>query len=519
MCLLGIIAYEHLRVSNETNTLNKVDILLGQAKNEVGSIIRNSTANIELFSNSRLLQNYLLIDDEEQRYTLMQPSLLRLFASYQKSYPEYYEIRVIMSDGYEDTRSTVGFVQNKTEEEKNTPFFLSMSKSQETIYSAFLTNPDNGQICLLVSKEIRLLDHESNPLLAEPILRGYLAVTISLTSLEKLIQNMKIGEEGFVYLTNSEGQILFHPDPSQLKQKLSADLFDKLFKSAKTGTITKMVYNGQQSLLRGVRIRPDLYAFAQFPELELLKASRKLGLTVAGISLVTILLTIGLIFFSIRSSVLYPIKQLNNAIQIIGAGDFHAALPPFKKDEIGQLMEAFNSLMTDLNASNYKVKKYTEKLESEIQARTVELTIANQDLQRDMIAIKEAEKALRDSEELRRSFMSSATDGFILYDSNLNIMDINKASLDIFEFDENVIGKNIKEVFPDVVPSGRYEKYLKVIDTGQHFSVDHLKFFLVQKDLHLSLKAFKVYNGLGVIVTDITKQKLAEEGRKKPARF
>ena len=50
--------------------------------------------------------------------------------------------------------------------------------------------------------------------------------------------------------------------------------------------------------------------------------------------------------------------------------------------------------MIDLNASNNKVKKYTEKLESEIQARTAELTIANQNLQHDMIVIREAEKAL-----------------------------------------------------------------------------------------------------------------------------
>jgi hypothetical protein len=76
-----------------------METLLDQGGRQVHDRLQTTRANLELFSESVLLQSYLLNEDEEERYTL-----LRLFGSYQKSYPNYYEIQVLLPDGYEDTR-------------------------------------------------------------------------------------------------------------------------------------------------------------------------------------------------------------------------------------------------------------------------------------------------------------------------------------------------------------------------------------------------------------------------------
>jgi PAS domain S-box-containing protein len=129
---------------------------------------------------------------------------------------------------------------------------------------------------------------------------------------------------------------------------------------------------------------------------------------------------------------------------------------------------------------------------------------------------KRAEEALRESEERLSRFMNSALDSFYLLDSNLNFLEINKKGLKIIgkERDE-IIGKNITEIVPDIKKSGRYEKHLEVIRTGKTFEIDDFISHPIFGELHFILKSFKVGEGLGVIATDITERKKAEEEKEK----
>ncbi len=132
----------------------------------------------------------------------------------------------------------------------------------------------------------------------------------------------------------------------------------------------------------------------------------------------------------------------------------------------------------------------------------------------DITELKRAEKELRETEERLSAFMNSSPDGFFLLDPELNYVDINDAGLRLFPAGtkkEDIVGKNVVEIAPNIKETGRYYKYLEVLKTGKPFFVDdvvpHPKF----GDVHLALRAFKVDNGLGIITTDITERKSAEE--------
>ncbi|MDM8543607.1 PAS domain S-box protein [Desulfococcaceae bacterium HSG9] len=130
----------------------------------------------------------------------------------------------------------------------------------------------------------------------------------------------------------------------------------------------------------------------------------------------------------------------------------------------------------------------------------------------DITKRKQVEEMLRKSEERLSSFMDSATDGFILFDSELNYIKINSAALEMTGLDrEDVIGKNILDIVPNLKETGRYDKYKNVIETGEPFFISNLmphpKFGLK----HIEIKAFKISGGLGYIFTDITERKRAEE--------
>ena len=122
------------------------------------------------------------------------------------------------------------------------------------------------------------------------------------------------------------------------------------------------------------------------------------------------------------------------------------------------------------------------------------------------------DEALRVSEERLKSFMDSATDGFILFDSELNYIEMNKSALEITGLEaKDVIGKNATDMVPNIKETRRYDEYKKVMKTGVPFHIPDLISHPLAGDKHIELKAFKVGDGLGIIFTDITKRKQAEE--------
>ena len=130
----------------------------------------------------------------------------------------------------------------------------------------------------------------------------------------------------------------------------------------------------------------------------------------------------------------------------------------------------------------------------------------------------QAEEALLVSEERFRSFMENSTDASSLYDANLCLVEVNRAGLAMFPKGtkrEDVVGQNLQEMDSNLKGSERFQSYLDVLKTGEPLKIDEYIPHPLWGDLYLSVRAFKVGNGLGMIVTDITKQKLAEKAIEK----
>ncbi len=126
----------------------------------------------------------------------------------------------------------------------------------------------------------------------------------------------------------------------------------------------------------------------------------------------------------------------------------------------------------------------------------------------------QAEEELSNVHEKLSRFMESATEGFVLYNSDLDLEMINDASLKILNRKtEDVIGKNLLELSSNLKGSERYDRYKNVLKTGKPFSIEDSVVLPNIGEKYLRINAFKVGSGLGFTFSDITERKVAERER------
>lgn len=127
---------------------------------------------------------------------------------------------------------------------------------------------------------------------------------------------------------------------------------------------------------------------------------------------------------------------------------------------------------------------------------------------RDITERVHVEEELRMSRERHSMFLESATDLIVLLDKDLCVLEVNDKALRFLGKTRNqVVGKNITEVGPALKGSDRHRKFLEVMETGEPYTYDDLTPYVTEDDRHLTLRLFKVGEGLGIIATDISESK------------
>ena len=335
LMVLGWNAYQQLRSTTQQRTFGQMSSLINQTEFFLNSYVETAKSNIDLFAGSSLIKRYLRTDDEVERYTLVRPTLLRLFASYQSAYPHYYDLRIILPDGKEDTRSTPN--PSAITGEWDAVFFVNMSLSKKDIFTTYFHNSENGEFSLFVSKRINLIDQYLDSNQAIPRLRGYLTIKADLKVLRQQLVKERVGENGSIFLTDKEGRIVIHPDPEKQGQLVPADLFKNLQQLTLSGGYIKGNYDNQKFFFQGKQVDDNLFVFTALPEIEIHDASRKLGIMVTSILLITVLITSTLLFIALKFLIIMPIHDLKEAVKEISKGRLGVFIDITSNDEIGEL--------------------------------------------------------------------------------------------------------------------------------------------------------------------------------------
>jgi PAS domain S-box-containing protein len=128
---------------------------------------------------------------------------------------------------------------------------------------------------------------------------------------------------------------------------------------------------------------------------------------------------------------------------------------------------------------------------------------------RDVTQQKEAQEKIRKSEEKYRVFIERITDAFVSLDSNWCYTYLNPQAGELMKINPaTLIGKNIWEVFPDVVGSETYKAFYKAMQEQHYISNTD---YYAPLDLWYENYIYPSADGISVFIRDVTEKKGLEK--------
>ena len=143
-------------------------------------------------------------------------------------------------------------------------------------------------------------------------------------------------------------------------------------------------------------------------------------------SLAALLLAIATALF-LAARITRPIALLTNSAQEIFSGNLETVVAITSSDEIGGLGRIFNQMTMRLRENFAEILRYRDHLEEQVAARTEEL-------RREIAQRREAEQALRRSEERLQMIIEQSPLGIIVWDNTFRVVRWNRMAERIFGY-------------------------------------------------------------------------------------
>lgn len=220
------------------------------------------------------------------------------------------------------------------------------------------------------------------------VLTGCLTLESSEFAAE--LASMKVGRTGYLYLLDTRGAVLMHPDPARRLKAADAPAPRQSVVRLNTGTSEHSLETTNDQGVRALSTFVNLPKLgwtlaADYPVEELHEPMRRsmwLGFAalIAALVLTTLLLTWGL------RRMLLPIRELADRMRSVGQGRA-APYAGRATGEVAQIGAAYNHMLDDLTRSEAQRQEQAQRvldlnaaLEQRVEERTAELALANRQL-------------------------------------------------------------------------------------------------------------------------------------------
>jgi methyl-accepting chemotaxis protein len=216
---------------------------------------------------------------------------------------------------------------------------------------------------------------------------GILSFNIKPEIFQKELQNIKIGENGYMYIVDKDGYVISHKDSNLAGADWSKDeniiniLKNKngnfIFKEESTSKNMFVVYTTSENT--------GWKYVAVVPYSELTISSKKVTGTIAIFSLLCLILTFA-IAFVISKAISSPIKTMTKVMGQVEKGSLDVGVQAKGKDELSILAQSFNRMIENLRQIVNEVKISVD----EANESTITIGVGIEELSKSSLEAKEA---------------------------------------------------------------------------------------------------------------------------------
>lgn len=180
---------------------------------------------------------------------------------------------------------------------------------------------------------------------------GVTGIDVSLEHLTAIMDEYKIGSDGYVFLLSAEGTILYHPEEELQQKNISEiDISQNVKDAVTAGKGQFLKYKASGTTKYGVVGQVGNTGYTVISNLPFIEYYSQLIFMIVAL-IVVFAAGILMIVLSIRRSAAklsQPIKELNHTAQQLAAGDLDVQLEITSEDEIGELGESIGKTVSRL---------------------------------------------------------------------------------------------------------------------------------------------------------------------------
>ncbi|WP_111875189.1 methyl-accepting chemotaxis protein [Aeromonas bivalvium] len=267
-----------------------------------------------------------------------------------------------------------GFLRNLTPDQD--AWFYGYTKSQQDLMLSIFRE-SNGEMKLFVN--FQQLGG-----------RGLAGLAKSLDTMVATLSNFRVGDSGFVFMTDGSGKVKLHPDAARIDR----DNLNQLAGPVAPALLGKQEFSASHAEVDGQKVvlatsyipLLDWYLVVQVPEAEIYAELDQARLHILLVSL-AIAVGMGLLGMVLAGSVSRPLNELARLFRELGSGDgdLTQRLKVDGRDELSEVAKGFNNFVAKIHGSIEQVASNSRQLASTAAqvAEQAQLTQHNCTAQRD----------------------------------------------------------------------------------------------------------------------------------------
>lgn len=253
-----------------------------------------------------------------------------------------------------------GLLKTMSKTDDKDSWFYRFLSSGKTYEISFDFAPNGSDLTAYVNYRVK---HNGRDL-------GVVGLGYSVNELSKNILNNKVGETGYVFITNDAGEIIIHPSLNKLESKKLrqnngfAAISDSLLKSDPSYTFNEITLNDENVYVASVGI-PELgwKILGVLPSAEPMANIHSTLLKSSVLNLVIVIFFI-LVMVSVAKRITMPIVEIGERLMTMAkaGGDLTHRLNQERGDELGTLAKGFNAIIGKVRAIMVDIKTLEDQM-------------------------------------------------------------------------------------------------------------------------------------------------------------